>query len=99
MQIFLETSIAAIAIGASVYCTYEGIRYVYARRKMERISADYIGAIHQTAMAQGTHDSLADAVVMCGGCGGYMKRSESDACPGPEICDRYKEILAEHHLS
>jgi hypothetical protein len=99
MQIFLETSIAVISLGASAFCIYEGIRYAKARRRVDQITSEYIGVVNSQALQQGSADSLADQIVMCGGCGGYMPRSVSDACPGPEMCAKYKEILAEHHAS
>lgn len=99
MQLYIETSIAALAIGASCYCIYEGVRYSIVRRKVDQISREYLGVVQSQAQQQVTMESLADQIIMCGGCGGYMPRSESDACPGPEMCHRYKEILAEHQSS
>lgn len=90
--------ISALAIGSAVYCILNGTHYYKARKRFERITGEYLSVVNRDVQ-DGTAASLADPLVMCGGCGGYMLASENALCPGAEKCQRYAEVLAEHHQS
>lgn len=90
--------IAVGGIAAAIYCVVSALQYRQSRKRFEQITGEYLSVVNRDVQ-QGTAESLADHINLCGGCGGHFLTSVIDACPGKDKCPNYQNIIAERDMS